>query len=76
MLLISKGANKEMRDNDGHTALMFACFSGVNGPVDHLVNAGANVNSRNHNDRTALSIALSNDDVSTVALLRRHGATE
>jgi uncharacterized protein len=56
-LLLEKGSNVNMADQDGWTALMGATVQGRLEPVKLLLEHGADVNAKNHNGETALVIA-------------------
>lgn len=56
-LLLKYGADPDMRDNDGITAIMFAAFHGLVGPVRVLLNVGANADFSNGAGKTALQLA-------------------
>jgi ankyrin repeat protein len=46
-LLLKYGAQPDMRDRDGITAIMYACFHGHSGAVKAFLNEGANADFRN-----------------------------
>ena len=78
-LLLEAGADPDVRDVQGMTALMYA----VAHPIDQrraaklvteLIQAGADVNLRTESGDTALSVALGWGRDSTVELLRAAGA--
>ena len=56
-LLLEKGANVNMADQDGWTALMGATVQGLVEPVKLLLENGADVSAKNHNGETALVMA-------------------
>lgn len=45
-LLLKYGAQPDMRDRDGITAIMYACFHGHSGAVKAFLNEGANADFR------------------------------
>jgi len=53
-LLIKAGANKDIKDNDGRTALMHATYYGHKDIVDLLIKSGANKDIKDNNGYTAL----------------------
>jgi uncharacterized protein len=56
-LLLEKGANVNMADQDGWTALMGATVQGLVEPVKLLLENGADVSAKNHSGETALVMA-------------------
>lgn len=56
-LLLEKGANVNMADQDGWTALMGATVQGLVELVKLLLENGADVSAKNHNGETALVMA-------------------
>lgn len=58
-LLLRYKAEPDMRDKDGITALMFACYHGHLGAVKALLNAGSNADFRSKEKKTALQLAKS-----------------
>jgi len=57
-LLLKYGASPDMRDKDGITAIMYACYHGHAGAVEALLNAGADADFKNKAGRNALQLAL------------------
>ncbi len=55
--LIDAGANVDLQDRDGNTALIWAAYSGYKDIVIMLVEAGANINHKNKKNDTALMFA-------------------
>ena len=51
---IQAGANIEVRDEIGRTALMWSAFHGHGPMLEFLIDQGADVNARDKEDRTAL----------------------
>lgn len=56
-LLLRYGAKPDMRDKDGITAIMFACYHGHTDAAIALLNAGANADYTNKADQSALQLA-------------------
>lgn len=56
-LLIENGANMDLQDFGGWTALMHAVYKGRTEVVHTLIDSGADVNVKNVGDHTALYIA-------------------
>lgn len=75
-MLLDKGADVDMADLDGWTALMGATVQGHLEAVTVLLEHGANVNSRNHANDTSLIMArgLHHDEIAQALL--EHGATD
>jgi ankyrin repeat protein len=68
-LLLNYGAQPDMRDRDGITAIMYASFHGHAGAVEALLNSGADASYQNQAGRTALQLAKSSgfaDVVNTI----------
>lgn len=55
--LLSQGTDVNVRDKDGRTALMHACWDGFTLVVRKLLAAGADVNAKDKNGITALHVA-------------------
>ena len=76
--LIEHGANVDLQDEDGFTALHYACFDSayidVGEMLGCLIENGADVNARTNEDCTPLMIACDNDHVYAVKFLMEHGA--
>ncbi len=73
-LLLDKGANIDMVDQDGWTALMGATVQGRTEPVRLLLEHGADVNAKNCNGETALVMATGMQHSEIEDVLREHGA--
>ncbi|AFM27021.1 ankyrin repeat domain-containing protein [Desulfomonile tiedjei] len=73
-LLLDKGANIDMVDQDGWTALMGATVQGRIEPVRLLLEHGADVNAKNCNGETALVMATGMQHSEIEDVLREHGA--
>lgn len=72
--ILDTGADFDMQDKYGETALMWAAACGYTDTVKLLLNAGANTNLQDRDGWTALSRATVNGRVDTVKLLLDHGA--
>jgi ankyrin repeat protein len=85
-LLLDHGADVDLKDNDGNTALLVSAGAGpyspagavyTTNPVKLLLELGANIQARNNNGDTALILAASlggYEDAATVSLLLARGA--
>ena len=74
-LLLSKGAKVDTRGKNGLTPLMAATFGGHTEVCELLLDKGkANIEETTPDGYTALNLAASNDNASTVALLLSKGA--
>ncbi|MEQ2161520.1 hypothetical protein GOODEAATRI_010400, partial [Goodea atripinnis] len=62
------------KDQEGLTALSWACMKGQKGVVQLLVEAGADLNQADRQGRTPLDLAALNGDADTVHSLVEHGA--
>lgn len=75
---INSGDSVNNRDEDGNTALHYACFgvphSGENRIVSVLVEAGALADARDNMGRTPLMLACNSSDISAARFLLSHGA--
>ncbi len=77
--LLEKGADPDAVDREGNkctTALMLACSLGNVRVAQALINAGANVNARDTDGKTALKLATENNHFTLVAILKKHNAKE
>jgi hypothetical protein len=72
--LLESGVDPNLRDRDGFTALMSATRLGAIRSAKTLLEAGADPNETSSLGRTALSLALGNQDMAR--LLKSHGAHE
>ncbi|MDA0336062.1 MAG: ankyrin repeat domain-containing protein, partial [bacterium] len=73
-LLLAAGAQPDLADGTGRTALMVAAESGDEAAVQLLLAAGAAANARSRLGTTALSLAHSAGHTAVVALLQQAGA--
>ncbi|MGB6065331.1 MAG: ankyrin repeat domain-containing protein [Desulfomonilaceae bacterium] len=73
-LLLERGADVNMADRDGWTALMGATIQGRLEPVKLLLDYGADVNAKNHNGETALVMATGMKHAEIRDALLEHGA--
>ncbi len=75
--LLRKGADVNVKANDGHTALMVAAFLGYTEIVKALIDAGVDVNAKNKDEGlTALKIAAISGHTDIVDILKRAGARQ
>lgn len=69
ILHVLPGASLSSTDNEGLTALSWACMKGQKGTVQLLVELGADVNQPDRQGRTPLDIAALNGDTDTVGFM-------
>ena len=75
--LIIAGANLDLQDNYGNTALMFACNGIKTQHIQMLIKAGASINKQNNKGETALMLICQqnvNDKLQTIQELIEAGA--
>jgi ankyrin repeat protein len=72
--LVKDGANINVTDEYGTTAIMVASESGYDEIIKYLLDHGANINLKDNDGDTALDIAKYHDYKSTVELLKSRGA--
>lgn len=72
--LLGKGANPNLRDNNGNSPLMAAAQIGFPEAITTLTQAGANVNLANNGGETPLIVAVQRRDLANVRLLLAVGA--
>ena len=73
--LLKNGANIDSRDGDnGRTALLWAAWNGRSTIVQCLLDSGANIDAVDHQDSTALHLALERHHHPTVQILLDKGA--
>ncbi len=73
-VLLGAGADLNMKDNDGYTALMLASFLGNTEIAKMLIDANANLNMQYKNGNTALMFAISMGNIEAVKALIEAGA--
>jgi ankyrin repeat protein len=71
--LLENGANVEMRFDEGITLLIYAAMFAKK-LVKPLLNAGADVNAKDRENRTPLLCAVLNGDANTTRILLKNGA--
>ncbi|KAJ8956111.1 hypothetical protein NQ318_016565 [Aromia moschata] len=78
-ILLQNGANVNLTDHEGRTALIAAAYMGHSEIVEHLLNFGADINHADADGRTALSVAAlcapRSPGVNVVSTLLERGAT-
>jgi ankyrin repeat protein len=67
--VLENGADSNHSDHKGYTALMYAAEQGLNGAVHVLIAAGADVDKRNKDGKTALELARGNRHTQAEALI-------
>ena len=72
--LLNKGANPDIRDNDGNTPLHYAALFGDITAMNYLVGMNAKVNQPNSRGETPLILAVHRRDPSLVRALMEAGA--
>ena len=72
--LLSQGANPDVQDNEGYSALMWAVHWGNTDVVRLLVEAGADMSLTNAKGDTALDLADGKGDIDMVDFLHQLGA--
>jgi uncharacterized protein len=75
-LLCSKKANPNEADATGMTPFLHACASGHREIVIALLDSGANIQSKNKNNRGAVQLANDAGHADVVSRLREKGASE
>ncbi|MGB8690219.1 MAG: ankyrin repeat domain-containing protein, partial [Microcoleus sp.] len=75
-LLVENGADVNVRDDSGATALMWAAHRGCAGAVKILIDAVADINHKNLGNYTALMLAEFNGYKEVVKLLKSAGSRE
>jgi ankyrin repeat protein len=73
-LLAQASALLELKDDNGWSALMYACHSGRLDKVELLIQRGADVHTVDSNGCSALMVDVKTTDVAVVQLLLDHGA--
>ena len=72
--LLEYGGVVDAQDKDGISAIMYACYHGLTGAVEVLLNWGADAGTRNLQGHTALQLAL-NAGFEDTANMILHGPT-
>jgi hypothetical protein len=72
--LLGRGANPDIRDNEGNTPLTMAAQLGFTEGAELLLREGAGINQGNNSGETALIIATQQRDVPMVRMLIANGA--
>ena len=75
-LLIEAGANLDIQDNGGNTALIGASYNNRPEVVKLLIESGANIDVQNNSGCTALILASYRNHIEVVKLLIEHFADE
>jgi len=75
LVLIENGADINIRNEEGETALIAATDQGYQGIMELLLKKSADVNAKNNDGDTALDLARFHGYKSTIELLESHGAT-
>ncbi|EAY19410.1 hypothetical protein TVAG_101280 [Trichomonas vaginalis G3] len=75
-LLISHGAEIDLKDENGNTPLHIACEYKNKNIVEFLLSHGSNTNSQNHKGKTPLQIALENGGYEIADILKSHDANK
>jgi len=71
--LIAAGADPNVTNEHGDTAVMLAAEHAYNSIVEFLLDHGTNINAKDHDGDTALDIARYHNCKSTIALLLSRG---
>lgn len=69
LLFVVPGASLSSADQEGLTALSWACMKGQKGAVQVLMEAGADLNHPDRQGQTPLDLAALNGDADTVGLM-------
>lgn len=72
-LLLDKGANIEVKNSDGNTALLLAAWEGHTETAKLLIDRQANIHTKNNIEKTALHLAAATNQASTIQLLIEKG---
>ena len=73
VLLLEKGVDTNVKDDNGWTSLHWAARNGALEAVTLLIDAGADVNAINRNGETPMDQAIAKEHYEMQSLLRRHG---
>lgn len=74
ILLRNRATNLNARMNDGTTPMILAARLAIEGMVEELINADADINAADDHGKTALHWAASVNNVDAVQVLLAHGA--
>lgn len=74
ILLRNRDTKLDIKTNDGTTPLILACRLAIEGMVEDLINAEADINATDDAGKTALHWAASVNNVEAVQILINHGA--
>ena len=74
ILLRNRATNLNARTNDGTTPLILAARLAVEGTVEDLINAEAEINATDEYGKTALHWAASVNNIEATVVLLQHGA--
>lgn len=69
--LLQYGAQPDLRDKDGITAVMYASFHGHAGALEVLLNAGSDASYRNKDGKTALQLAVNAGFIDAANAIKR-----
>ena len=72
--LLDQGADINIQNNDGWTALMAAASNGYGGIVAALLNLGADIEARSNDGNTAFAIAVKSEKIEIIKILHNHNA--
>jgi ankyrin repeat protein len=74
-LLLDKGANVNVKENrNGATPLIVAAFEGNKEVIEQLLAKGADIDAKDNEGNTALSLASARGHTAVVELLKARGA--
>ena len=74
ILLRNRDTKLDTKTNDGTTPLILACRLAIEGMVEDLINAEADINASDDSGKTALHWAAAVNNVEAVQILLKHGA--
>ncbi len=75
-LFVDHGANLDVKDGGGWTALHYAADQGYKEIMEYVISKGADINAKAYKGETAMSLAEEKGHTEIVELLRKHGAKE
>jgi ankyrin repeat protein len=73
-LLVKRGAEVDIRERFGVTALMYASMNGHTAAIVELLKQGADIKAFNHNHWTSLHYAARHEQLEAIQVLLNHGA--